>query len=189
MLSYNKIVLLPTIQQVHNILRNQPINIPFYIYNDRFAIERKKYKNSGFLSDPTESIRIWKTKCLLDWWYNDQSTGTFIGALDYVVLKDKIKIDYINIRDYEYNNMYKHSESLLTQDQSQELLGAMVDYVKLFALEEKKTKITLSVHNNLRLYNLYFKNLGFALNGYKDPDNNYWLETEIILQEEEYPIK
>ena len=58
----------------------------------------------------------------------------------------------------------------------------MIDFIKNKAVEENKTKIIIDVHSNLRLYNKYYINEGFKVTNRKCPDNKYWLETEIILE-------
>lgn len=57
----------------------------------------------------------------------------------------------------------------------------MVQYIKEIAIQEQKKKITLDVHQNLRIYNNDYKNRGFVLTEHRSRENHNWIETELVL--------
>ena len=123
-----------------------------------------------------DSVRIWRTQSLLDWWYDTNSSGrTFVGALDYIVEKEAIKIDYININDKD--NICSYEDRLSTEE-SAELLNSMMQFITGVAKQEQKNKIKMDVHGNLRLYKQRFEDHGFVLTDRRCKDNRAWIETE-----------
>ena len=204
MLLINKTYLLHNLQAVCNLLYN-PINnncfhsilntIPTCIYTERYALKKfkvdnqfKKWKgdNQSFY------IRIWKTKSLCDWWYDDHNCNdNFIGAIDYEFNEKSVKIDYINLYDDEYDDsVFRNpSKEKLTISESKYLISSMINYVKKEAEKNNKETVILGVHSNLRLYKKYFESEGFIPNGFRDSQNPYWIETEFSLVDNDFPIK
>lgn len=143
------------------------------IYGSRIAI---KHCNSLNI----HSIRIWRTKCLLDIWYNDFNKygREFIGALDYIIYDNYIKINYIGFVNKEKQYMYNN---VLEESDVEDLVNAFSYYLKILGIKEKKEKIILDVHENLKYFNEYFYYNGFNITNRKCNDNPYWLEAELIL--------
>ena len=88
------------------------------IYGLRIAI---KHSNSLNI----HSIRIWRTKCLLDIWYNDFnfSGREFIGALDFIIYDTYIKINYIGFINKEKQHMYNN---ILDESDVEDLINAFI---------------------------------------------------------------
>lgn len=181
-----KTILVSSLSCVNRYLKNQRFVTPPCIYADRFAIK----KETMILGDkPKEmaSIRMWRTKSLLDWWYDERSSADhYIGALDYTIEKNHIRCQYITVNDGY--NAYRESLSQLTEEESKELVHSMVHYLTEVAKQENKPKIVLDVHHNLRYYKKYFEKEGFVVTERKARDNRAWVETELSL-EEDYCVK
>jgi hypothetical protein len=176
MLIYNKIILLPNLEALNELLINND-NVSLYnckcIYEDRIAIQHNVKKNRNI-------IRIWKTKSLFDYWYNDfhHCGKNFIGALDYTIYDTYIKIDYLYINHDEPKNLYN---SLLHEYECEDLINALIHFLKIVAKKEKKSKIILNVHQNLRLYLKYYYVEGFEITNRKCNYNPVFIEIEINL--------
>ena len=172
----NRTILLPNLYSLYNVLSNHTIDLPkqrFY-YGNRIAINHTTHASSSM-----NAVRIWQTKSLCDYWYDELSSRRFIGALDYTIEKDHIKIDYISSNDGE-GSTYNY-DVILDNIEASNLYNSFICYVKSVAQEHNKPKIVLDVHSNLRLYEKYFKQAGFQLTDRKCSDNPYWVETEIVL--------
>ena len=172
---YNKTILVPSLSIINLLLCNKNIVIPSYlcIYEDRFAIKH-------YTRNDMNVLRVWKTKSWFDYWYNDFSdTGErFIAALDYTINDDHIKIEHICVNDGENNGIYQDA---LDNHDASELIISLFAFVTSVAKEEKKMRITMDVHENLRLYNKYYKDGGFVLTCDKCQDNPVWIKTQINL--------
>lgn len=180
MIFCNKIVLLQNLPALYHVLKTGNMKPqPFLFYGERIAIHHEKIESCLSLSRgpvTMDSIRIWRTQSLLDWWYDTHSSGkSFVGALDYVVEKDAIKIDYITIHDKD--NICSN-EDRLSNEESTELMNSMMQFITGVAKQEQKNKIKLDVHENLRLYKQRFEDHGFVLTGRQCKDNRCWVETE-----------
>ena len=125
----------------------------------------------------------------MDWWYDEQSSQSFVAALDYVVQKDQIKCEYMSVnydvREMWYSMNYK---STLTEEEIPEVIHSMVHYLTTVAGQENKPKIVIDVHSNLRIYQKHYERAGFVLTERKAQDNPYWIEAELVLQND-YCIK
>jgi hypothetical protein len=176
MLIYNKVILLPNLEALNDLLNNND-NISLYnckcIYEDKIAIQHYVKKDMNI-------IRIWKTKSLFDYWYNDfhHCNKNFIGSLDYTIYDTYIKIDHLYINDGEDKNLYNN---ILYKYQVEYLLRCLINFVKTIAKKENKNKIILEVHRNLRLYHKYYYYEGFEVTNRKCINNPFWIETEINL--------
>jgi hypothetical protein len=176
---YNKTILLYNFTNLLELLNNKEIidiRDKFecnYYYGNRIAIKHYNKLNK-------HTIRIWKTKSLLDIWYNDFNCKEFLGALDYTIDDNEIKINYLNVNKTGNNDMYMYSNYLEEYD-TEELINALIYYIKLIGKKENKEKIILDVHGNLIYFNLYYYYNGFNVTNRKCKDNPYWIETEFIL--------
>lgn len=173
MLFFNKTILLPTIGSLLRILTNQHTIPPIApcFYKEKIAIKHVNRNNLHI-------VRIWKTKSFMDWVYDDFNSEHFMGAIDYNICDDKIKIEYMNVNDDE--NIL-HRKFKLADSEAMELNTAMIEFVKNVAMENKKPKIVVDVHNNLRIFNKYYKPDGFDITDRKAVDNPFWLEAEMRL--------
>jgi hypothetical protein len=141
------------------------------LYEDRIAIKH-------YLRNDTHIIRIWKTKSLLDYWFDPYCSRNFIASIDYNIHDTYIKINHIGINVYEHSNIYVNP---LDDSDAEDLIENLVNFVKIVATKENKKKITLDVHENLRLFSKYYYNLGFETTTQKCIDNPFWVVTELIL--------
>lgn len=173
---YNKTLLLPNLESICDLLNNKESNYIYfsnYICNERTAI---KHWNVGKMN----IIRIWNTRSFLDYWYNEfcDSERRFIGALDYTIHDNYIKIEYLCINDGENYMMY---DDVLETEEAHELIHSLINYVKILANKENKPKIVMNVHGNLRLYDKYYSRVGFETTNNKCIDNPYWVEIVIVM--------
>ena len=142
------------------------------ILSDKIVIKHSLFENQ-------HSIKIWKTKTLFNYWYDDNfSANKFIGIIDFTINKDNIKIDYFNINDTE---SYINDNFKLNDNDAKELTKSMIDFVKKIGKEEEKNKIIIDVHNNLRIFNKYYSNEGFIATPRKTYDHSLWIEAELNL--------
>lgn len=179
MLILNKVMLLPNLQAVNDVLNThnyEPDNNLYnckYIYETKFAIKQYKKENMNI-------IRIWKTNVLFDYWYDDfnRCGKNWIGSLDYTIHDTYIKINYLNINDYEKGHIYNYPLDIFD---AEDLIKSLINFLKLVAEKEKKNKIILDVHKNLRLYKNYYYYEGFIVTNRKCSTNPYWIEVEMNL--------
>jgi hypothetical protein len=176
MLVYNKTILLQNLKELNELLTND--NSSLYsktksncIYENKIAIEHYLKKNMNI-------VRIWRTKALFDYWFDDfKDCGkNFIGALDYTIHSTYIKIDYLCINNSEMKNMYNNP---LDEYDSEDLIKSLIHFIKMIAKKENKDKIIIDVHENLRLYNQYYYYNGFDITNRKSKDRPFWIEAEI----------
>lgn len=174
MMLYNKTILLPNLQALFELLNNTD-NESLYsckcIYEDRIAIRH-------YIRKELNIIQIWKTKSLFDWWFDPYCSKNFIATIDYTIHDTYIKINHLGINDYDHINMYNNS---LDENDSEDLIRNLVNFVKIVAKKENKDKIFLDVHENLRLFLKYYYYEGFKPTNRKCVDNPFWIETELVL--------
>ena len=182
---FNKTVLVPTLQSLYNLLQKKVEPYNFCIFADRIAIKHHTIVKDTKNNYKTNIIRIWKTKSFMNLWYNRFSTNEFIGALDYTIQKDIVKIDYLCVNDIDQYNVSDKC-CKLNDEETLELKNNLIQYIKNIAQEENKSKIIVDVHNNLRFYKKYYVDEGFVLTDRKCSDNPYWLETEYIIKKDDF---
>lgn len=173
---FNKTILVPNLQMLYKLLQDHLESNKFCIYTDRIAIKHHTIYNNN-TNYTTNIIRIWKTKSFIDIWYSPFSTNDFIGALDYTVQNNIVKINYLCVNDIDEYNVFDR-KCKLTDEETIELKKNLIQYVKNIAIKENKSKIIVDVHNNLRFYNKYYADEGFVLTDRKCKENTYWLEAE-----------
>ena len=179
MLIYNKITLLTNLNELTHLLINND-NPNLYncncIYKDRIAIQHSSHENRN-------TIRIWKTKSLFDYWYNDfhYNHRNFIAALDYTIYDKHIKIDYLYINDSENKINKELYDNSLDEYETKELLYSLISFVIMIAKNKNKQKIIKDVHRNLRIYEKYYHYVSFNITNIICVDNPFWIETELIV--------
>ena len=179
MILYEKTILLPNLQALYELLQNND-NENLYtckcIYSNRIAIKH-------YISKDLNIIQIWKTKSLFDFWFDPYSSRNFIATLNYTIDNTNIKINYLGINDNERQNMYFNyqNKNMLDDYDAEDLVKNFIDFLKLVAIKEKKVKIILDVHENLRLFLKYYYYLGFKTTDRKCSYNPFWIETELIV--------
>lgn len=172
MIFLNKTIILPTMESLFLILtKNYYVPPKTCFYSDRIAIKQ-------YIRNDLNIVRVWKTKSLLDVWYDDFNSEHFLGAIDYNICNDKIKIEYMNINDY---NSCLNQKFKLNDIEAMELNSALIEFVKTVAAENKKPKIVVDVHNNLRIFNKYYNYKGFEITNRKSIDTPLWLEADMRL--------
>lgn len=169
---YNKLILVSNLNDIYNLLEKD-IYIPlvnfFPIYDDKIAIKH-------YIQGDNNIIRMWKTKVLFNYWYDECKSNNFIGALDYNINNDHIKIEYLNIADDE---SYINHLDLIN---SAKLTTSLINFTVNEAKKKNKQKIIIDVHSNLRLYDKYYKYNNFKVTNRKCVDNPYWIEIELIIE-------
>ena len=174
MLFLNKTILLPTICALKRLLIDQYITpLKTCFYGDRIAIKH-------FMNRDMNVVRMWKAKSFMDWCYDDFSSSTFIGAIDYTIFDDNIKIEYMNINDSD-NILYNKLKFKMDDEEAMKVNSAMIKFIKNIANENNKPKVIIDVHNNLKIFNKYYKYEGFKVTNRKAVDNPFWLEAELLL--------
>jgi hypothetical protein len=182
MLLNNNTILLPNLDSLQELLNNNSNENNYMchgFYEDKIAV-RHQVDEYG-----KNSIRIWKTTCLFGVWYNDfnSSQKNFIAALDYNIYENSIKIEYLNINDFDKNYMFLNP---LDEDESINLVKSLINFIKIVATKENKPSIILDVHENLRLFFKYYNDEGFRITNRKCKTNPFWLESEIIIENKNF---
>ena len=181
MLLPNKTVLFPRLSYVQNYLKTNTIpksgNTFCDIYSDKIVV------NHFMINENMYCIRMWKTKTLFNYWYNDMcsSKSKFIAALDYKIHPEHIKIEYMNLNDDEYVGI-SADKPALSKSESSMLNKSLLLYTKEIARNTNKKKVIVDVHSNLRIYNNYYYEEGFQATTRKCKDNPYWVEAEYIVE-------
>lgn len=182
MIIYNKTILVSNLSEIIELLNNNE-DVSLYkckcIFDTRIAIQH--YNNNHKINNNYRNeINIWKTNSLFDYWYTEYKHcgKNFIGCFDYTIHDTFIKINHLSINDGECPNLYHFP---LEIDDSEELIKACINFVKIVAKNENKNKIILDIHSNLRLYEKYYCYEGFEITNRKCLDNPYWYESEINL--------
>lgn len=173
---FNKMVFTNALYNINSIFRN---------YNNVSSIPRGVFYNNYIfnhkcLKENTHSIRVWSGKTFFDWCYDDMGSDNFISAIDYSINDDFVKIEYMNLND-ENSGLGHKTKYLLSKNDVNELNASMFEYIKNVAKENKKNKIIVDVHNNLRIFNIYYKDYGFVATNRRCVDNPFWIEAEMQL--------
>jgi hypothetical protein len=178
---YNKTTLLPNLDALNELLINGDSDNPSLynckcIYGDRIAIKH-------IVDKDTHKIRIWKTKSLFDYWYNDfhYCHRNFIAALEYTIHDAYVKIDYLYVNDSENIINTKLYNNSLDTYESEDLVKSLIGLVENIAKKENKHKIIKDVHTNLRIFQKYYYYNGFNVTNKICTDNPFWVETEILI--------
>ena len=180
MLIYNKVTLVSNLNSLNELLINNDNHCLYNckcIYEDKIAIQHSLKNNSHF-------IRIWKTKSLFDYWYNNfhYFHRNFIASLDYTIYDKYIKIDYLYINDFNNKINIMLYNNPLDEYESEDLLKSLITFVKIIAKKENKDKIIIDVHENLRIYEKYYYYNGFKITNRKSDNNPFWIQIELILK-------
>jgi hypothetical protein len=151
----------------------------FKFYTDKIAIDHNVTLSKN---DNLFSIRIWRTMTAWNCWYNSATNplSDFIGALDYSIRDQFIKIEYMSINDPEYSrNHFEQYE--ISMSEALLLNKTLLNFIKRIAKETKKQKIIIDVHRDLSLYERYYEREGFVLTLRKHACVPNWLEAEYVL--------
>ena len=178
MLKLNKVYLLSNLSSLPDLLENneyEGLSGCYGLYEDKFAVQY-------ILKNNLYTIRIWKTKVLFNYWYNDfdYSGKNLIATLDYYPFDTYIKIKNLFINDgtIQINNLYNF---LLDANESEDLVNTLIHYIKKIAIVFNKKKIIMDVHENCKNYEKYYYYLGFELTKRRSKANIFWLESELTL--------
>jgi hypothetical protein len=121
--------------------RNIPQHRGVYcdIYSEKYAVMHEKLDNNMY------RIRIWKTKVLFDWWYDDFNRSTFGAALDYSIYSGNVRIEYMSSNDDEFRDE-STDIPILSKNNIFDLNKCLLDYVKMIAKCTCKKRVVIDVH-------------------------------------------
>ena len=183
MCTYQNLFLLANLKEVYELLYYNVIP-PLYNCTPFFAT---RIAVQHIVNKTQHRIQIWKTDTWFDYWYTDfQNCGkNLIAVMDFslnddVQEEDTIKIDRIYVNDGSNLQLYNR---ILDEQDAEDLMKSLVEFVKNVAKVENKNKIILDVHSNLRIYLKYYYFLGFKTTYRKCIDNPFWMECEMNLPE------
>jgi len=175
---YNKTILVYDLNEIVDLLNNKKYNEYNCkgIYENRIAIQHRKDENN---KDYRNIINIWRTTSIFNYWYTlyENCSKNFICCFDYTIHDSFIKINHLGINDGYHRYLYNNP---LDGDDSEDLIKACINFIKIVAKNENKNKIIIDLHSNLRLYEKYYHYEGFKMTNRKC-NNPYWLEAEINL--------
>jgi hypothetical protein len=191
----SKTIIIPTLDGLLKYIRGETIAykpLPS-LYTTRFIVQHKVdstpsedvLKEAGFKppqppTDVHHSIRIWQSKVLLNTWYNiGARTTAFIGALDYTLHPDHLKIEHLRVNDEECQYYLKP----LTKEDATKVRIALMDCIIKVAVQENKSKVLVDVHRNLRLFKKYYIEDGFQPTDLPNNEGNvYWTGAVLSLK-------
>jgi len=196
MSTYQNLFLLANMKEVYDLLYNNEIP-PLYnctpFFATRIAVRHIINKNKtpnrhGHGRGHRHRIQIWKTNTFFDYWYTDfhHCSKNLIAVMDFSLHDDvqeedtTIKIERIYVNDGSNPELYNR---ILDEQDAEDLVKGLVEFVKNVAKVEKQNKIILDVHSNLRVYLKYYYYLGFRTTDRKCIDNPFWIECEMNLLE------
>jgi hypothetical protein len=165
---YHNTILIASMVEVSKVLKNEIIVKPAWFLSN---FRSEKIALSHESSKQCNSIRLWKTYVVLDCWYNDFRSSEFIGALDYTIKDDFIKIEYLNTENH-----------IFTSKESRKLKSDFIEFLKDIAKRDNKNKIVIDVHENLRIFKQDYECEGFIVTNRRCPINSYWIETELLVK-------
>ena len=160
---------------VGDALRNSPFYSWLPTYRDKIVVGEYT-THSGMTV-----VRSWKNRS----YFGIDSSPDFhkraVGGLDYTTSDTAraLKIEFLYVRDREPTGKADPDPEFAT--------SAVEGIAFMVALAEKATRdrgfdrITMDVHNNKKLYELYYADEGFRLTGRVASDHSAWLEMEKIL--------
>ena len=118
--------------------------------------------------------------------FNDFYFHIHMGLTGWVTFKDakyaRYELVYDNLTMY-IDDSRKFSKLKIYKDKtmSKEMNKELIEYMRKTAQRENKKKVIIDVHQNLRIYNKYYKDEGFELTDRRAKDNPFWKEVEIKL--------
>lgn len=175
MLILNKVLLLPSIKSLNNVLCNIDNNIQLNgcLYCDRIAIKHETYNNNEF-----NRMTIWRTKSLLDLLYYEFTNKQSIAELHYVINSDHLRINRLSV-----NDGYKHNKNYipLQENDSNQLKKSLLTYTTFVARANNKNKIIKDVPIDLLLYEKCYEDLGFVTTSRRSITKPQWFEAELTL--------
>jgi hypothetical protein len=139
--------------------------LPFY--QNKTIIGQYSY---SYLNKNMNIIRIWKNQAFVGIDCSSVSGEKMIGALDYSLTKTSLKVEFIYVRDGDsIGHAPDHSKSC-------EQVRLLISIAEKKAQELGFENITMDTHQNLNIYNRYYKDEGFTMTGRPATDHRAWLE-------------
>ena len=197
---FNKTILLANMNQIINIFKDEPIKKPWFptsIFSEKIVlnhytidqryyciIDKKNFSKSKDSIVKLNVIRVWKTNAIFDYWYAPFNSRNFIGALDFTIHDDVVKIEYLNLNTNDsVDDTYYENRQFLNHEEALELNSAFIDFMRRIGKQDNKKKIIVDVHNNLRIYKMYYEKEGFVVTSRRAVDNPYWIEVELDISD------
>lgn len=177
MLEFSRnIIRFPEFKQLNEYLSQH--SIPSTYINPLTA---KYYVEHTNVPEYGEYIRIHELN--RDGWFGTNLFGTkrYVGGVDLCPRPkdDTMEITYSAVNDGEYAEIMKTVPLLPTE--SVEVFNGLINYSKLVANKHNMKKLEVDVHQSLRLYNKYYKQVGFMLTDQRSSDNLNWIKTVLKL--------
>lgn len=163
----NKTILLPTFDDIHNLLKHDTVKTNYS--NNKIAI--KHYVNNNL-----NLVKIWNITSISNYMHQNSNIDNFIMAIDYIINKDNIRIEFLNINDKQHSNVHR-TINFLSEHNAFELTKSMIIFIENIAKKNNINKIIFDVHCNLNMYNKYYKGF-FQLTNCNNLDNLFQLEAE-----------
>ena len=181
------------LQEVNTVLRDFPIHSFNYESGSNYAIMLKtRQVGQNWYSLEIDKINSF-VENIMDWWY-DFHWIKMIGNMKYIIEEDSIQIIYLNIHntiDNKFiprkNNYYLNHA--INQEETNELMSSLIEYMKSLAKKEGKKKIILEEFCLYgELFEKYFEKEGFILKKMDDGMTEEMTQAELYL-DEDYCVK
>jgi hypothetical protein len=128
-----------------------------------------------------EDIRIHELNC--NGWCGTNVFGTtrYVGGIDlWPRQKDNtMEITYSTVNDGDYAEIMQCVP--LSPMTRMAIFKGLINYAKFAAKKHNLNQLQVDVHQSLRLYNKYYKQVGFTLTDQKATGNHFWIKTFLKL--------
>jgi len=180
---------------IHAIIpKHNFFNTPIYS-NNNYIVKHNNYNTRFRNSIEYHNIKCWKSKCISNYYIDNDNEDNTIFSLDFNINKDDInnhfiKIDYLEINNDFYDNKYTHYydktyriRNIIINDEENKLIRrSLINFIENWAIKENISKIIIDIHSNLERYNYELKDEGFIPTDKKCLLNPYWIEAEKIIK-------
>jgi len=129
-------------------------NILFQHYTNEEVHRVRIWNSTMFTSKMTENMN-----CFSHIYPEHNLKSNFIGALDYYINKNNLKLDYLNAT-------------------TEQVRSGLLKYAENNARGHNINKLILDVHNDSKIYNKLYKKYDFYPNGKWCDDNPFYIEIE-----------
>ena len=152
---------------VNDIVTNTIYNPILPFYHNKLIVGKYSY---SFLNKNMNIIRIWKNPAIFGIDCLSVGGEKMIGAMDYSLTKTNLKVEFLYVRDGDsIGHTPDHSKSC-------EQVRLLISIAEKKAQELGFENITMDTHQNLNIYNRYYKDEGFIMTGRPATDHRAWLE-------------
>lgn len=181
------------LQEVNTVLRDFPIHSFNYESGSNYAIMLKtRQVGQNWYSLEIDKINSF-VENIMDWWY-DHHWIKMIGNMKYIIEEDSILIMHLYIHNTIDNKFIPRKTNYylnhaINQEETNELMSSLIEYMKTLAKKEGKHKIILEEFCLYgELFEKYFEKEGFILKKMDYGMTEEMTQAELLLHDD-YCVK